>query len=674
MNQITTSCAAVAVALLCTVPVAARTTPLRGTPPQRLLAAATKSNKTTVIVGVRVAGGWNAKNLRIPAKAAEQRGRVAEAKQQLLRKYPDATRIADRDYEHIPYFMVTLNEHTLRRMLDDDQVTSIEENSAFQRTLVQSTGIIKSAELKALGYDGTGQTIAIIDDGVAGDHAFFGNRVKEDFAACFSGWPNPPDQPGDTPATLCPNGQTTQYGVNSAEPCSLSECRHGTEVAGVAAGKHPTDPAFFGVAPGANILPIQVYSYTGSSNQHTVATRGNVLKALEYLARPDVRAAYNIAAANLSLALPDAFEQQSCINNNPSLEDAATALHALGTAVIAGAGNENTQVPKVPACLTNVISVGATLDNDVKASYSDSPPYLDFFAPGGKFVNNQVPPGEGIETSSLPLNTYVESAGTSLAAPHVAGAFAVLRDVSEQATVTMIENALKTTGVTVPGYQAKRIDVQAARAALDMTPPTAPGAFSATGNSSGGVTIGWQASTDDSGIAHYEISRRGGHTAAFAKIDEVESGTSYTDTATASKMYEYRIVAVDTYGNRSSEVKDYAVTVTFTEDPIPVPNPAQSATLTPIRGAHIAQLREAADAWREFALSATGRIYSSYAASGVILAADFVHMSTGIVSAFNGARSAMLLTSFSYSTSVGSPAPEGAIKRQHVQELRDALK
>jgi subtilisin family serine protease len=337
-------------------------------------------------------------------------------------------------------------------------------------------------------------------------------------------------------------------------------------------------------------------------------------------------------------------------------------LHANNVAVVASAGNHgpgaDTEIV-APACLTNTISVGATTDTDTIAGYSYVPPYLDLFAPGGANTGT----GHDIETSAVG-GGFVETAGTSFAAPHVSGAFALLRAASSQSTVDTLENALKTTGVPIQTVHGPvpRINVNAALGAVaDTTPPTTPGSFTATGTGSGTVVLTWTASTDAGGVAYYEIFRRASRNGPFTHVQNVVSATSYTDMSNlaASKMYEYRIVAVDQSANSSGAAFDFAVTVVFPDDAV-------------VKGAHIARLREAADAWREFA--GLARLHASYPPlTGVIVASHLAGTSTSVREALNAARQAMSLPLFAYS-GVPAPAPGQVHRLAHVQQLRDAMK
>lgn len=114
------------------------------------------------------------------------------------------------------------------------------------RVLVQ-TVIVQADQAWTEGFDGTGQTVAIVDSGVDAAHPMLAGKVVDE--ACFSS------------NASCPNGRTQQSGTGSATPCSYTEdaCGHGTHVAGIAAGSWPSE-GLFGVARGARIIAVQVFS------------------------------------------------------------------------------------------------------------------------------------------------------------------------------------------------------------------------------------------------------------------------------------------------------------------------------------------------------------------------------------------------------------------------------
>jgi subtilisin family serine protease len=88
----------------------------------------------------------------------------------------------------------------------------------------------------------------------------------------------------------------------------------------------------------------------------------------------------------------------------------------------------------VPACISSAISVAATTDSDQVASFSNVADFLDLLAPGSSI------------TSSVPGGGLASWNGTSMAAPHVAGAWAVLKQKAPEMDVSSILEALRDTG------------------------------------------------------------------------------------------------------------------------------------------------------------------------------------------------------------------------------------
>jgi hypothetical protein len=273
--------------------------------------------------------------------------------------------------------------------------------------------------------------------------------------------------------------------------------------------------------------------------------------------------------------------------------------------------------------------------------------------------------------SSMPGGGYAEKSGTSMATPHVTGSFALLRGRSPLANVSKLQDDLVQTGTLItdsrvtPAVVKPRINVNAALDRADLTPPSDPASFTATGSASSSVTLTWTASTDNFAVDHYRLERRNKYNIGWSFVADV-TGTSYTDTnsLTASKMYEYRVVAIDTSGLSSNFKNDYAVTVTFTDDPL------NSSGATLIYGRHIAELRQAADGWREFANLT--RIFTYTPQTGAILASHFVG-TNGVVDALNAARTQMSLSGFAYA-SVPAPASSGIIRKEHVQQVRTSVR
>jgi subtilisin family serine protease len=90
-----------------------------------------------------------------------------------------------------------------------------------------------------------------------------------------------------------------------------------------------------------------------------------------------------------------------------------------------------------PACISSAISVGSTTKQNAISGFSNSASFLSLLAPGSAII------------SSVPGGGYGTFSGTSMAAPHVAGAWAVLKSAKPSATVSQVLTALQNSGVPI---------------------------------------------------------------------------------------------------------------------------------------------------------------------------------------------------------------------------------
>ncbi|RHW24451.1 hypothetical protein D0Z08_24335 [Nocardioides immobilis] len=336
----------------------------------------------------------------------------------------------------------------LNRLVADPRVTSVAEDGFATATLNVSTGVIDSDLLDLAGTSGDGwsgspvgaQEVAIIDSGVDNDHAAFAGRVVAE--ACRSANSN------------CPNGTTTQNGADAGENCTHStDCDHGTHVASIAAGTSYTG-GHEGVARGARIIAVNVAS-DGAGSSWT-AFFSDIIAGLQFVLDRRNGGA-NVVSANMSIGI-DGFAQEAvCDGNNANFaatQAVSANLQNAGVAVIAAAGNSNLVGSSFPACLTSVYSISATNDSDVPAGFTNSGTSTDWWAPG-----------VDIDAAVPGTNTHANKSGTSMAAPHVAGAFALLRECVDgngvQITRTTAVSRLNATGVNVTdnGATRKRINI-----------------------------------------------------------------------------------------------------------------------------------------------------------------------------------------------------------------------
>ncbi|WP_327106456.1 S8 family peptidase [Nonomuraea glycinis] len=368
-----------------------------------------------------------------------------------------------------PFMVVEGTAEELAALAEDPRVTSIHRDRAYPPSLASSLKLIGADQAHAAGQTGTGQNIAILDTGIDRNHPFFGDRIVAE--ACFSAVD--PDLGAES---LCPNGQVSQTGPESADAATpkcqaggVNLCEHGTHVAGIAAGSG-------GVAPGAGIIAVQVFSRI---NDEELCGEPSCLLAFESslrLALDHVAAMTEpIAAVNLSLGgMPS---DVSCDDSEEAqvFKPKIDALLAKGVATVVAAGNEFFEGASFPACISSAVAVGANDDGDAIADFSNRGALLDLFAPG-----------VDIE-SSVPDDQMAVHSGTSMATPHVAGALALLKAKFPQTPMPELIDKLKTTGrpyvYQVDGAEVRtpRLDVAAAlngtapQPEISQSPPSAPG-------------------------------------------------------------------------------------------------------------------------------------------------------------------------------------------------------
>ena len=331
-------------------------------------------------------------------------------------------------------------------------VRSVSVDYSMPPALDASVGVIGADVVHDNGTRGAGTTIAILDSGIDSTNDFFGtngSRIVEE--RCFS-------NVSGANQSLCPNGQATDTNANVIIPACLDDdgdsiCDHGTHVAGIAAGSASTDSSApgDGVAPGANIIAIQVF-HRENVNCGTRANgtpkpvpcirtnNSDIIAGLNAVAAINVaNPSLNIVSANMSLGGGE-FES-SCDNGDEARREIKTAIDSLlanGIATVVSAGNSgfNAAVSS-PACISSAFTVGSTTNSDAISSFSNRGVLLDVFAPGS-----------GIE-SAVAGGGYETFNGTSMAAPHVAGALAVLREDNPTRSITDLMNDLQVNGAPI---------------------------------------------------------------------------------------------------------------------------------------------------------------------------------------------------------------------------------
>jgi subtilisin family serine protease len=331
-------------------------------------------------------------------------------------------------------------EVAMIEVLDPDSA-SLDVSVAAIRVRSSGTFTPFTVEDASPGINGGGGNIAVIDSGV------------DDFGG-----------PGVTHA-MFPAGTFVAGGNCLTNPCTFGDPDddngHGSHVAGIALGRSVNcgvGVTCRGVAPGAGLVDIKVLNNLGSS------VGSSVLRGVELAI--NWRAVWNLRVLNLSI--------QNCHNSN-GVNAAAQLLNtavSLGLVVVVAAGNTNACNPPLAnnanfindwSSASLAITVAAVDDRNTVPLGDDGIPGFSLTGPrlsdnDGDPRDEQKPeisaPGTAIRSAQLnTANGFIAFNGTSMAAPHVAGAAALLLQASPGMNPGSVKEVLIATAVqsTKPG-------------------------------------------------------------------------------------------------------------------------------------------------------------------------------------------------------------------------------
>jgi hypothetical protein len=358
-----------------------------------------------------------------PAARSSQRGAIARKSDELVDVLKGTKFDVLHRYDSVAFVALKLSSAALERLEASGLASSIEEDKAVPPVLATSGRLVEARESAAVARAGLNQHIAILDTGVQKAHLFLqqaNGTPKVVSEACYSANAN------------CPGGVTSSTAAGSGEPCTLSGCDHGTHVAGITAGR---GTASSGVARDAKLIAVNVFSNVSGCG--TCSFTSDQIKGLERVNA--LSSSLSIASVNMSLG--GGHSETNC--DSDSRKPIIDTLRSKGIATAIASGNDGSNsAVSFPACISTAITVGSTTTTDAVSSFSNSSPLVELLAPGSSIVSS-------IPDSTVPEDAQGTKSGTSMATPHVAGAWAVLKGINSAATVPTVLSALQSTGKSI---------------------------------------------------------------------------------------------------------------------------------------------------------------------------------------------------------------------------------
>ena len=254
--------------------------------------------------------------------------------------------------------------------------------------------------------------------------------------------------------------------VEVLAPLDTSEFGHGTHVAATIAQCTNNGVGAAGVSPGVALMPVRVLNDDGTGTTSVLA------RGIDWAVDHDAR------IINMSLGADCEDVWPAC--GDIEVDAAINRARAAGVLLVASSGNSNLPFVAYPAAHGDVVAVGAVDSSDNVwvvdgETGSNGGASLHLVAPGTDILQ---------ESTNNGVYGYYSSTGTSMAAPHVSGAAALVLSVDPTLTADAVVSILTETALDVgtPGFDTAtgwgRVSVRAAVvAALPPDPSEDPCGF-----------------------------------------------------------------------------------------------------------------------------------------------------------------------------------------------------
>jgi subtilisin family serine protease len=351
---------------------------------------------------------------------------------------------------------------------------------------------------------------------------------------------------------------------------------HGTHVAGIVAANGVKK----GVAPEAKIVAAKALDASGSGYTSDVAA------GIEWCTNRSED--FNISV--ISMSIGEGLYSDYCDANSPLLASAINAAVAKNISVIVASGNglNNDGIGRIgeitsPACIANAIPVGATNKSDIIAPYSNRNNWtIQLFAPGSGIISTKNGGG------------YISMDGTSMATPHVAGAFAVINQFLElqnvKKTPQEIEAVFNATGKQISdpssGLNFSRINIYDAIIALDAESPEinliSPSA-KYIDNSADSLNLTFRCNASDLSLKNmtfYVWNETEVYNSSFYDVSGTNATLEMSLTNIPLGEYSWNCIAYDANGNSAFAPANYSIAYDSTTPEVTLRSPDNGSSGT----------------------------------------------------------------------------------------------
>lgn len=423
---------------------------------------ARKNGFADVIVQLQPPAGYTPKQGLIPARAWDAQAKsLRRTLVDILSKFDAGSVTVASEFFGLGAAQIHLNQAAAEQLFKnpDPRIWRVVRNKPVAYpTLAESTALMNLPQAWNIGHTASGQYIAVLDTGIEKTHPFLqssSGQSKVVYEACFgttSTFYDPGSSSYINSVTRCPSpdsaGDSPLGLSDSAAPCTAatdSACFHGTHVAGIAAGKRSWN-GLTGVAPDAGLIAIDVFSLlpTKPNGYRLAAFTADIAKALQTIDSSGLTQ----VTVNLSLGGGKHLSGSSCDSENSQESNLVTQLvqnlKSKNVAVVAATGNDSYRDGIAwPACISNVVKVAA-IDDQLAAFVG-----VSNVADPANFVGPFfLAPGSYITSSGLSGSSQ-GAVGTSQAAPHVAGVYALVKAAVPGASWTDITNWISANAIPV---------------------------------------------------------------------------------------------------------------------------------------------------------------------------------------------------------------------------------